>query len=136
MVDAEKVKKGLDTCALRSAGDCTCCPYFENTYCNDLLASDAAEYIESLEERIAIMQESMEAQEKMLKRFQWNDIEKKPPREGREYLITISPPATTVQVMEVYLDALGRWRHGNAMIDEDVITHWMPLPEPPKEVTP
>jgi len=66
MVDAEKVKKGLDICALRSAGDCTCCPYFENTYCNDLLASDAAEYIESLDERIAIMQESMEALEKQV----------------------------------------------------------------------
>ncbi len=64
MLDVEKIKKGLDTCALRSAGDCTSCPYFENTYCNDLLASDAAEYIESLEERIAIMQESMEALEK------------------------------------------------------------------------
>lgn len=64
MLDVEKIKKGLDVCALRSAGDCTCCPYFENTYCNDLLASDAAEYIESLEERIAIMQESMEALEK------------------------------------------------------------------------
>ena len=64
MVDVEKVKKGLDICALRSAGDCTSCPYFENTYCNDLLASDAAEYIESLEERLAIMQESMETLEK------------------------------------------------------------------------
>ena len=64
MLDVEKIKKGLDICALRSAGDCTSCPYFENTYCNDLLASDAAEYIESLDERIAIMHESMEALEK------------------------------------------------------------------------
>lgn len=67
MVDVEKIKKGLDTCALRSAGDCTCCPYFENTYCNDLLASDAAEYIESLEERIAIKDEALDALEQRCK---------------------------------------------------------------------
>ena len=64
MVDVEKIKKGLDVCGLRSAGDCTYCPYFESTYCDTLLASDAAEYIASLEERLSIMQESMEEQEK------------------------------------------------------------------------
>jgi hypothetical protein len=28
---------------------------------------------------------------------------------------------------------VGRW-HGGGNLDEDAVTHWMPLPEPPKEV--
>ena len=40
-------------------------------------------------------------------------------------------------VYEVYLNARGEWRFfdktvAGALLDEEV-THWMPLPEPPKE---
>lgn len=66
MVDAEKVKAGLRICSdtKKFALGCNECPYLNEVLCVSSLASDAAELIALLEERIAIMQESMEALEK------------------------------------------------------------------------
>lgn len=66
MVDAEKVKAGLRICSStkRLTLGCNECPYLNEVLCVGSLASDAAELIALLEERIAIMQESMEALEK------------------------------------------------------------------------
>ena len=68
MVDAEKVKAGLRICSdtKKFALGCNECPYLNEVLCVSSLASDAAELIALLEERIAIMQESMEALEKRL----------------------------------------------------------------------
>lgn len=69
MVDAEKVKAGLRICSdtKKFALGCNECPYLNEVLCVSSLASDVAELIALLEERIAIMQESMEALEKRLK---------------------------------------------------------------------
>ena len=66
MVDAEKVKAGLQICSdtKKFALGCNECPYLNEVLCVSSLASDAAELIALLEERIAIMQESMEMLEK------------------------------------------------------------------------
>ena len=66
MVDAEKVKTGLRICSdtKKFALGCNECPYLNEVLCVSSLASDAAELIALLEERIAIMQESMETLEK------------------------------------------------------------------------
>ena len=66
MVDAEKVKTGLRICSStkRLTLGCNECPYLNEVLCVGSLASDAAELIALLEERIAIMQESMETLEK------------------------------------------------------------------------
>lgn len=144
MVDAEKIKKGLDICGLRSAGDCTYCPYFENTYCNDLLASDAAEYIASLEERIAIKDEALEALEKrcnaleaLEKREQvrWINMDEDEPLLGQKVLVYRAQKPVEIMSM-LFVDNEYWWRNYADEIfkvyDND---YWMPLPEPPKEVS-
>lgn len=69
MVDVEKVKTGLRICSdtKKFALGCNECPYLNEVLCVSSLASDAAELIALLEERIAIVQESMETLEKRLK---------------------------------------------------------------------
>ena len=64
MVDTEKVKEALRICTQSGTITCVDCPYFNDMTCVNSLASDAAEYIVSLEERLSIMHESMEALEK------------------------------------------------------------------------
>lgn len=66
MVDAEKVKAWLRICGniKRLTLGCNECPYLNEVLCVSSLASDATELIALLEERIAIMQESMETLEK------------------------------------------------------------------------
>ena len=66
-MDKDKLKSGLRFCI--SNTDCKCngkiCPYyFENT-CINVVAADALEYIEQLEERIAIMTEGQDAVEEI-----------------------------------------------------------------------
>ena len=48
--------------------------------------------------------------------------------------ITLKAPGVPPQVMEAYLDYDGTWWHGNVSLINKCVTHWMPLPEPPKEV--
>ena len=61
----EEVKKALREC--RSPGKCDACPLKNNNDCMTLLKWDALNAIEELEERIGIVQESMEALEKRCK---------------------------------------------------------------------
>ena len=66
MVDAEKVKAGLQICSdtKKFALGCNECPYLNGVLCVSILASDAAELIALLEERIGIMQKSIVTLEK------------------------------------------------------------------------
>lgn len=59
----EVLKAQMEKCIV---SDCKDCPYTDAQICDTAMTKDALEYIESLEERIAIMQESMEALEKQL----------------------------------------------------------------------
>ena len=60
----EALKAQMEKCIV---SDCKDCPYTDAQICDTAMTKDALEYIESLEERIAIMQESMEALEKRCK---------------------------------------------------------------------
>lgn len=57
----EALKAQMEKCII---SDCKDCPYADAQICDTAMTKDALEYIESLEERIAIMQESMETLEK------------------------------------------------------------------------
>ena len=52
---------------------------------------------------------------------------------NRVYLIALKTPEGPPQVMEAYLDYGGTWWRGNVSLISEYVTHWMPLPEPPKE---
>lgn len=107
---------------------------------------EAADRIEELDERIAIMQESMETLEK---RQEWVSVKDRLPKEK------INPLTMDFQNVICFCDFGGvpkrtdirtygygtpighkeaHFWHGPQIMD-GVITHWMPLPEPPKEVS-
>lgn len=58
---AERVKKAVEVCKDRCS---PYCPYWTEDECRTLILTDCAEAITERDERIAIMQESMEALEK------------------------------------------------------------------------
>lgn len=66
---------------------------------------------------------------------QWISVEDKLPKSGERVLFSDG-----VFVGEGYMGASGKWTRYNgkisaACIDVYDITHWMPLPEPPEEVS-
>lgn len=131
-----KVKKGLECC---STGACkTECPYFGSGDCGANLTTDALQIIteqetmleekqkhlenlqkvnEDLEERIAIMSEGG-----------WHDAEKDQPKETDCYIVRIDYGVGQMTTMREYVSSEGKWLKSI----EEKITHWMPLPKPPK----
>ena len=63
----EKLGKALECC---SRWNCCACPMVSDVNCTKNLPAEAKQYIDDLEERIAIMQESMEALEKRCKELE------------------------------------------------------------------
>lgn len=63
----------------------------------------------------------------------WIPVTKQLPKEWEAVLVWSCCGFCEVAV---YLGTPGKWRvcWNHAMLDEDTVTHWMPLPEPPKEV--
>lgn len=64
----------------------------------------------------------------------WISVKDRLPERMERYLVVFYPPATCKQVMEVSLCKDG-WYRNRIRIADEYITHWMPLPEPPKEVS-
>ena len=65
----------------------------------------------------------------------WISVKDRLPRNGEVYLITLNPPGTTPQTMEAYLSRFGDWWRGSVKLKNEYVTHWMPLPDPAKEVS-
>ena len=78
---------------------------------------DAVKCIEDQEERIAIMSEGG-----------WHDAKKDPPKETDCYIVRIDYGVGQMTTMREYVNSEGKW----LMSREEKITHWMPLPKPPK----
>lgn len=70
---------------------------------------------EDLEERIAIMEEGG-----------WHPVSERP-KKTDDYIVRIDCGVVQITSMRNYIASLNKW------VGEDRITHWMPLPEPPKE---
>lgn len=126
MADIEKAKKGCEICEVTN---CLECPYNngdeESVECMDGLFKDVLAAIEQLEkkvedqaERIAIMSEGG-----------WRDAEKDPPKETDCYIVRIDYGVGQMTTMREYISSECKWLNSI----EEKITHWMQLPEPPKE---
>ncbi len=101
------------------------------------IAREAAELIEKLTDRCARYAEEITVAQE---RTRWVPVEERLPEEGVPVLINYIGTDG-----EVYADGVAVWTECGcfwwegslADCEEDVavpITHWMPLPEPPKEV--
>ena len=125
---SEEIKKGLACCASENA-ICKSCPFVTSgAACIIRKSEDALAYIQQLENQIGELTEKVaqleEAQPK------WNEIKDRPPDdELKKYLVAFPSSGSYVIDIGFYNGEFGfmlsHW------IESD-ITHWMPLPEPPK----
>ena len=113
MKKPEEIKKGLEFCANSSFCDEEC-PYFEE--CNEGLeshATDALAYIQQLEAQVP----------------RWIPVEEMLPPLGEVLICTRGN-----YVGVAWFHANGKFETGGGlMLDTKFVSHWMPLPEPPKE---
>ena len=118
MKTPEEIKKGLETCIVDK--NCRGCPY-NNGKCGMQLEIDALAYIQQLENHIGELTEKV-AQPK------WISVKEREPKRLQRALI-YSPVGNRI-ASGVYTEV---GFITQAAIGE--ITHWMKVPEPPKEDT-
>ena len=120
MKTPDKIKKGLECCAKASEEACKHCPYCKDCdifeACN--LYRDALAYITKLEQHFADVG-------KMLP--EWISVKDRLPEDDDDVLILIYG-----KVIGVGYRINGKWK-SIAKAKAPVVTHWMSLPEPPKE---
>lgn len=67
--------------------------------------------------------------------MEWISVKDRLPEKWLFALVAVCPPSQMNEVHIAYIDKNGKWKvlseKGN---HSNFITHWMPLPEPPKEV--
>lgn len=113
MKTPEEIKKGLEICG---GYDCRGCPYY-GTKCDKGLNNDALAYIQQLEQRIVEVNKTSP---------RWISVKERQPRRLQRALV-YSPVRNRI-ASGVYTEV---GFITQAAIGE--ITHWMEIPEPPKE---
>ena len=113
MKTPEEIKKGLELCR---ADDCyeekhTGCPYEDDELCIRHICGDALAYINQLEARVQ----------------KWISVKDRLPEDDDDVLILIYG-----KVIGVGYRINGKWK-SLSKAKAPVVTHWMSLPEPPKE---
>ena len=124
----ERVKKGYQSC---KNALCESCPYDyskrpNDHYCDSgKMSDDAIKVIEYLEKKVEDQQERIA----IMSEGGWHDAEKDPPKETDCYIVRIDYGIGQMTTMREYISSESKW----LMSREEKITHWMPMPEPPKE---
>ena len=117
MKTPDEIKKGL-ACDVKKRGfllDCSNCAYHgrDLTPCRIAVHDDALEYIQKLE----------------ASQHKWISVEDRLPIEPQECLIVLYG-----QVYTAWAFGDGDFETSSGVVwNADEVTHWMPLPEPPKE---
>lgn len=131
MKTPEDIKKALECCSDADGfdGDCIKCPYKGEQWCGDKSKIDALAYIQQLENQIGELTEKVAQLEAVQPK--WISVEDRLPEH-------------TVTPCLIYADGdmeMACWTHDKYelawwfFVDgeyETGVTHWMPLPEPPK----
>ena len=148
----EEIKKGLECCVSNPL--CHECPYYNEVDCN-VMERDAFAYIQQLEEDrkerdiLADAYQQLEAAQP-----KWISVKERLPDDLEEVLILVKETEFYGQYKELsksyfcqYIGCVDDgewftvWCHGHRYIkdtakepcaDKLEVTHWMPLPEPPK----
>ena len=122
-----EIKKGLEICSSR--GDCAKCPYPEGECFSDLVEKDAHGYILQLENHIGELTEKVALLEAAQPK--WISVEERLPDEPGEVLACVYGRICIAW----YSNRCFETPSGMVFYAcENAVTHWMPLPEPPKEV--
>ena len=145
MKTAEEIKKGLECSIAQTDGRCeeyvacVCCPYFsENPSAEDTLAYiqqlEAAHRTEYCEEADYDCKALGEARKRIAELEaqvpKWICVEERLPENDANYLVFTSA-ANEVDLATYYGD--GEWLAPDLCNLTRFVTHWMPLPEAPKE---
>ena len=122
MKTPEEIKKALECCAADEP--CGGCPYRpEVDSCIGMIARDALSYIRQLENQVADLGKKVP---------KWISVKEQPPKDGQKVIATFRDGE------DVIVDQ-ARYRNGEfdfadwEYVWDEIITHWMPLPEPPRE---
>lgn len=129
MKTPDAIKKGIACCAEASPGACEHCPYVND--CDDFdagnLYRDALAYINQLEARAT----------------KWISVEDRLPNPSTYVLALTAPGALSVGQNVIVADYIHPKKEEYGVFimaytpyaDQYIlpVTHWMPLPEPPKE---
>lgn len=126
----EELVKALLYCG--NGGDCdACCHPCHGEHgefewrCLGPLLLHAASQIERDQKELAALREKVP---------QWISVSEKMPTDHlKRYLISFKDAGGGIVDMARYIHGLG-WECNNWEVPQELITHWMPLPEPPKEV--
>lgn len=123
--DTRKVVAALKCCA-NDLADCADCYLFGEDRCRKVLVSDAMEHIEELEKEVEYFAEH--------RGYEWINAKDRLPENTDAVLVLFQDDEPSVDVLH-YVDGLWR-RDKYSSVGEIFVTHWMPLPEPPKPKEP
>ena len=122
----EELKKGLHCCLNNSP--CEECPYNGDKRCLRNAITDCHAYILTLEADKAKLQAQ---NAELVKQHEWISVEDRLPEKPGKYLVYAKHWIDGIKPI-IRCDL---WAHGWDKTDAFKATHWMPLPEPPKEET-
>ena len=152
----DEIKKGLECCCDLMGVMCPYCPYAEDgdasETCKEEMAGDALALIQQLQDQNASLQSLMvaanaeiadldtEVEELHARIPRWISVEERLPENDANVLVyAIGNNENSCIAMTSYTHNLHGfhiegWRSPwQYFFHEHKITHWMPLPEPPKE---
>ena len=122
MTDKEIVQ-ALRQCAKRDCSSCGMCPIFPDRECVEHLATAAASLIERLTAENVALREKVP---------QWISVEDRLPIDRlSKYLVAFRDAGGSIVDMARYFPSDG-WTCDNWEVPQNLITHWMPLPEAPE----
>jgi|GEM_PF-953957 len=122
MIDAKEIVQALRCCA---EGECKDCAMHEDKQrCQENLLDKASEAIERLTAENAALREKVP---------QWISVEDRLPIDRlSKYLVAFRDAGGSIVDMARYFPSDG-WTCDNWEVPQNLITHWMPLPEAPEE---
>lgn len=123
MTDQEIVQ-ALRQCAKSDCSSCGMCPIFPDRECVEHLAAADASLIERMTAENAALREKVP---------QWISVEDRLPIDRlSKYLVAFRDAGGSIVDMARYFPSDG-WTCDNWEVPQNLITHWMPLPEAPEE---
>lgn len=121
----QEIVQALRVCSRRTdAQTCAKCPLFDSEDCMGDMMVGAADLIERLTAENAALREKVP---------QWISVEDRLPIDRlSKYLVAFRDAGGSIVDMARYFPSDG-WTCDNWEVPQNLITHWMPLPEAPEE---